>query len=69
LANEVFSNGWPTADGTKISVLDVPTGAGKTAAIDVAIFHLALEADRKSKRVAPVRILFVSTAVAKALGI
>lgn len=59
LANAVFTNGWPTVEGTEISVLDVPTGAGKTAAIDVAIFHLALEADWKARRRAPVRILFV----------
>jgi CRISPR-associated endonuclease/helicase Cas3 len=36
LAHRVFTNGWPKA-------LDVPTGAGKTAAIDIALFHLALE--------------------------
>ncbi len=43
---------WPDA-------LDLPTGSGKTAAIDVALFHLALEADRGSERRAPVRIAFV----------
>jgi CRISPR-associated endonuclease/helicase Cas3 len=52
LAKVVCGQGWPAA-------LDVPTGAGKTAAIDVAVFHLALEADRRSARTAPVRILFV----------
>lgn len=41
------------------SVLDLPTGSGKTAAIDVALFHLALEADRGEARRAPVRIAFV----------
>jgi CRISPR-associated endonuclease/helicase Cas3 len=41
------------------SVLDLPTGSGKTAAIDVAVFHLALEADRREARRAPVRIAFV----------
>jgi CRISPR-associated endonuclease/helicase Cas3 len=51
LAETVFSSGWPHA-------LDVPTGAGKTAAIDIAVFHLALEAGQ-TKRSAPVRILFV----------
>ena len=40
-------------------VLDLPTGAGKTAAMDVAVFHLALEADRGTARKAPVRIAFV----------
>lgn len=52
LAEMVCSKGWP-------ATLDVPTGAGKTAAIDIAVFHLALEADRGSARAAPLRILFV----------
>ncbi len=39
--------------------LDLPTGSGKTAAIDVAVFHLALEADAHHDRRAPVRIAFV----------
>lgn len=52
LAQRVFAKGWPQA-------LDIPTGAGKTAAIDVAVFHLALEADRGSERHAAVRILFL----------
>jgi CRISPR-associated endonuclease/helicase Cas3 len=52
LAERVFERGWPGA-------LDVPTGAGKTAAIDVALFHLALEADRRSERSAAMRIVFV----------
>jgi CRISPR-associated endonuclease/helicase Cas3 len=39
--------------------LDLPTGSGKTAAIDIAIFHLALEADHGEARRAPVRIAFV----------
>lgn len=41
------------------SVLDLPTGSGKTAAIDIAVFHLALEAKRGPDRRAPVRIAFV----------
>jgi|HubBroStandDraft_1064217.scaffolds.fasta_scaffold00196_16 CRISPR-associated endonuclease/helicase Cas3 len=40
-------------------VLDLPTGAGKTAALDIAVFHLALEAVRGRDRLAPVRIAFV----------
>jgi CRISPR-associated endonuclease/helicase Cas3 len=52
LAQRVFAKGWPKA-------LDVPTGAGKTAAIDIAVFHLALESDCGTARRAPVRILFV----------
>jgi CRISPR-associated endonuclease/helicase Cas3 len=44
--------GWP-------SVLDLPTGSGKTAALDVAVFHLAMEAVKREKRRAPVRIAFV----------
>ena len=40
-------------------VLDLPTGSGKTAALDIAVFHLALEALKKDKRKAPVRIAFI----------
>ena len=53
LAKRVFTAGWPE------KALDVPTGGGKTATIDVAIFHLALEAEHGPRRRAPVRILFV----------
>jgi len=44
--------GWPEA-------LDLPTGTGKTAAIDAALFHLALQAGGGAERQAPVRIAFV----------
>lgn len=44
--------GWP-------KVFDLPTGTGKTAALDAALFRLALEADRGPHRRAPVRIAFV----------
>ena len=43
-------NPWP-------AVLDLPTGAGKTAALDAAVFHLALCADALGK--AALRIAFV----------
>jgi CRISPR-associated endonuclease/helicase Cas3 len=53
LAQRVLEDGrWPP-------LLDLPTGAGKTAAIDIAVFHLAREADKGPDRRAPVRILFV----------
>ena len=45
-------NRWP-------DLLDLPTGSGKTAAIDAAVFHLALQADRGAARAAPMRIAFV----------
>jgi CRISPR-associated endonuclease/helicase Cas3 len=52
LAREVATRGmWP-------DVLDLPTGSGKTAALDVAVFHLAISADRPD-RAAPMRIAFV----------
>lgn len=45
--------------GSWPATLDLPTGTGKTAAIDIAVFHLALEAVRGERRRAPVRIAFV----------
>lgn len=52
LASRIAEQGvWPR--------LALPTGSGKTAAIDIAVFHLALEADRGPRRRAPVRIAFV----------
>ncbi len=54
LASDVITRGtWP-------SVLALPTSAGKTAAIDIAVFALACEADRPlQQRHAPLRIFFV----------
>src|ERR1051326_7355563 len=46
-------------DGEWPDVLDLPTGSGKTAAIDIGVFHLALESERNERRRAPVRIAFV----------
>jgi len=51
LMERVAREGWP-------SVLDLPTGSGKTAAIDVAVFRLALEQSEQPRR-APLRILYV----------
>ncbi|TVQ52764.1 MAG: type I-U CRISPR-associated helicase/endonuclease Cas3, partial [Rhodobacteraceae bacterium] len=44
------TDAWP-------DVLDIPTGCGKTAALDVALFHLALRADQPSR--AAIRIVLV----------
>ena len=53
LARQVLETGhWP-------GLLDLPTAAGKTAAIDIAVFHLAYEAEKGTDRKAPMRILFV----------
>lgn len=51
LAGKVIESGWPRD-------LDMPTAAGKTSVIDVAVFHLAMEVGKR-KRGAPVRIVFV----------
>jgi CRISPR-associated endonuclease/helicase Cas3 len=52
LADVVESSGWP-------GWLTLPTGTGKTAALDVAIYDLARQADRPmAERTAPVRIVF-----------
>ncbi len=49
----VDGKGWPEA-------IDVPTGFGKTAAIDVAVFSLAVQATRPpADRTAPTRIFMV----------
>jgi CRISPR-associated endonuclease/helicase Cas3 len=47
------------AAGIWPDVLDLPTGSGKTSALDIAVFHLALEALKKGERRAPVRVAFV----------
>lgn len=50
LATIVFEDGWPEN-------IQMPTGAGKTAAIDIAVYHLALEATDEN-RSAPIRIFY-----------
>lgn len=52
LAETVFREGWPRE-------LNLPTGSGKTAVLDIAIFHLALDAQAGDRRRAPMRIAFV----------
>src|SRR4051812_25700365 len=55
LLNLVAETGaWPEP-----AILDLPTGTGKTATIDVALFHLALDAGQGTARKAPLRIAFV----------
>lgn len=53
LMERVLASGWP-------AVLDLPTAAGKTAVLDIALFALASQADRPAgERTAPLRIVFV----------
>jgi CRISPR-associated endonuclease/helicase Cas3 len=53
LMRRIAEQGWPTT-------IDLPTSAGKTTTIDMALFHLALEADKPpQERKAPIRIFFV----------
>jgi CRISPR-associated endonuclease/helicase Cas3 len=53
LAERVATSGWP-------SQLDLPTGSGKTSALDIALFAMALDAARApSERTAPRRVVLV----------
>ena len=55
LMRQVASEGWP-------DYIDLPTASGKTVAIDIAVFHIALEQSHGSQaeefRTAPRRIFF-----------
>ena len=51
LVQRVCDKGWP-------KTLDMPTSSGKTAVIDMAVFHLALESAKEDRK-APLRIAFV----------
>lgn len=52
--------GYDHIPGLWPDVLDLPTGSGKTAVLDIAVFHLALEeAVKKTERLAPIRIAFI----------
>src|SRR6202011_5358481 len=50
LMREVVEEGWP-------DTVAAPTGTGKTAVLDIALFHLALEANSSGPRRAPRRIV------------
>lgn len=53
LLHRVLDDGWP-------EVIDVPTGLGKTAVVDVAVFALALQADLPAgERTAPTRTFVI----------
>jgi len=55
LANEVAANGWPERHSIRL-----PTAAGKTSLIDIAVFALAAQAGRPPcERTAPLRTFFV----------
>lgn len=51
LARQVCASGWPEQ-------LDLPTAAGKTSVLDIAVFSLAVQA-ADANRKAPLRIFFV----------
>lgn len=52
LAEKAVTGAWP-------SVIDLPTGSGKTACIDIAVFALACQSSlKKAERTAPRRIFF-----------
>lgn len=52
LMQRVAEGGWP-------EVLDLPTGSGKTAALDIALFHLALDAARPASERRAARRIFL----------
>lgn len=52
LMDTVATSGWP-------ETLDLPTASGKTACLEIAVFHLALDAEAGAERTAPRRIFFV----------
>src|SRR6266446_5726660 len=51
LAKQVGTSGWPEQ-------LDLPTAAGKTSVLDIAVFSLAAQSVDANRR-APLRIFFV----------
>ena len=51
LLERVASDGWP-------ATIDLPTSSGKTSAIDIAVFQLALEGCTPNRK-APLRIFFI----------
>lgn len=66
LLKRVATYGWGNPDDPtnntegRTDLLGLPTAAGKTSLIDIAVFHLALQqAQRVERRTAPLRVFFV----------
>jgi len=62
LAARVIDHGWvavPEDDDSENVVIDLPTASGKTTVLDIALFHLIHQLERKKERTAPLRLFFI----------